>query len=115
MRGVDSVASTNPWIKYFLDYDPIPTARRVKVPTLILQGATDQQVTAEQAEALGAAIRAGGNRDVTVRVFPAANHLFVQDSSGNPAGYTRLPTSQIRGDVIGTLTEWLASKARGKR
>jgi hypothetical protein len=115
MRGVDSVASTNPWIKYFLDYDPIPTARRVKVPTLILQGATDQQVTAEQAEALGAAIREGGTRDVTVRVFPAANHLFVQDSSGNPAGYPRLPTGQIRGDVIGTLTEWLASQARGKR
>ena len=115
MHGVDSVAATNPWIKYFLDYDPIQTAHRVRVPTLILQGATDQQVTAEQAEALGTAMRAGGNKDVTVRVFAAANHLFIQDSTGNPAGYSRLPTSQVRGDVIGTLTEWLMSRTRGKQ
>lgn len=110
LRGLDSVATTNPWIKYFLDYDPIPTARRVKVPALVLQGATDQQVTAGQAEALGAAMRAGGNKDVTVRVFPEANHLFIQDTSGNPAGYSRLPSGQIRGDVIGVLTEWLARR-----
>ncbi|HEX9164785.1 MAG TPA: alpha/beta fold hydrolase [Gemmatimonadales bacterium] len=115
LHGVDSVAATSPWIKYFLDYDPLPTARRVRVPTLILQGATDQQITAEQAETLGAAIRSGGNADVTVQVFADANHLFIEDPSGNPAGYTRLTTGEIRGDVIKVLTEWLARRAREAR
>ena len=115
LQGVDSVAATSPWIKYFLDYDPLPTARRVRVPTLILQGATDQQITAEQAEALGAAIRSGGNADVTVQVFADANHLFIEDPTGNPAGYTRLATGEIRGDVIKVLTEWLARRAREAR
>jgi dienelactone hydrolase len=115
MQLVDSMAATGPWLKFFLDYDPIATAKRVKVATLILQGATDQQVTAEQANALAAAIRSGGNQDVTVKVFPDANHLFVQDPSGNPSGYTSLATGQIRGDVIATLTEWLGRKLAGRR
>lgn len=115
MVGVDSMAANNPWFRYFLDYDPVPTARRVRIPTLILQGATDQQVTAEQAESLAAAIRSGGNQDVTVRVFADANHLFIDDPSGNPAGYWQLKTGEIRGDVIAVLTDWLARNTRGGR
>ena len=109
LRGIDSVAQSSPWIKFFLDYDPLATAARVKVPTLILQGATDQQVTQEQAEALGNAIRTGGNRDVTVQVFDDANHLFVNDPSGNPQGYAAL-SGQIRGDVIASLVTWLKAR-----
>jgi hypothetical protein len=112
MAGLDSVAAGNPWIRYFLEYDPLPTAQRVRVPTLILQGGTDQQVTAEQAEALGDAIRSGGNRNVTVRVFEKANHLFIEDPSGDPSGYSRLASGSIRGDVIAALTEWLARQVR---
>jgi len=111
-QQVDSMAASNPWVKYFLDYDPLATARKVRVPTLILQGATDQQVTAVQAEALGEAIRSGGNRNVTVRVFPETNHLFILDPSGNPSGYSALGTGQIRPEVIAALTEWLARTLR---
>jgi uncharacterized protein len=110
LRGIDSVAQVNPWIKFFLDYDPLVTAAKVRVPSLILQGGTDQQVTAEQAEELGKVMRGGGNRDVTVHVFPNANHLFVEDPSGNPSGYATLPSSQIRSDVIDTLVTWLRAK-----
>jgi len=107
LRMLDSATASNRWIAWFADYDPKLAAARVRVPTLILHGATDRQVTADQAEELGAAIRAGGNRDVTVVVFPDANHLFVQDPDGNPAGYSNLPEAEIRGDVIGTLVAWL--------
>ena len=40
---------------------------------------------------MGAAMRAGGNRDVTVRVFPQLNHLFVvSPTDGSPAEYAAL-------------------------
>lgn len=107
-QSVDSLAASSAWVRFFLDYDPLATARKVRVPVLILQGATDQQVTADQAEALGAAFRSGGNREVTVRVFPETNHLFILDPSGNPAGYATLGTAQIRPEVIGELVGWLA-------
>ena len=110
LAAFDSAASKSVWTRFFLTYDPIPTARKVKVPALILQGQTDQQVTFEQAGKLAGAIRGGGNRDVTVRVFPEMNHLFIHDPDGNPSGYTRLPTNRMSSEVLGALADWLAIK-----
>jgi dipeptidyl aminopeptidase/acylaminoacyl peptidase len=107
---LDSSAKAVPWIHYFLDYDPIATAKRVKQPVLILQGATDRQVTPEQGPELAAAFRAGGNRDVTLRVFPSTNHLFLTDAFGNPSGYATLASKNVRTDVLGTLADWLATR-----
>jgi alpha-beta hydrolase superfamily lysophospholipase len=106
----EASAQRDVWTKFFLTYDPIPTARKVKVPALILQGQTDQQVTFEQAEKLGAAMRSGGNRDVTVHVFPELNHLFIHDPDGNPAGYAKLPTNKMSSEVLGVIADWLALK-----
>ena len=111
-RIVDSMAVRTPWLRFFLDYDPLPTARRVRQPVLVLQGATDQQVTADQAPELAAAIRAGGNRDVTLRVFPGLNHLMIPDPLGMPAGYAGLPSHNVAPQVLGTLADWLAEKLR---
>lgn len=109
---LDSSANAVPWIRFFLDYDPIATAKRVKQPVLILQGATDRQVTPEQGPALATAFRAGGNRDVTFKVFPSTNHLFLADPNGNPSGYAALPSKTVRADVLGTIADWLAVRLR---
>jgi fermentation-respiration switch protein FrsA (DUF1100 family) len=74
---------------------------------LILNGGTDQQVTPEQAEELAVAIRSGGNPDVTVKVFPDLNHLFLYDPVGYPGGYGRLTRSAVEPVVIATAVEWL--------
>ena len=105
---LDSSATVVPWIHFFLDYDPIATAKRVKQPVLILQGATDRQVTPEQGPELAAAFRSGGNRDVTLKIFPSTNHLFLADPVGNPSGYATLPSKNVRSDVLGTLADWLS-------
>ena len=107
---VDSLAASSAWLRFFADYDPLATARRVRAPTLILQGATDQQVSAEQARELADAMRAAGNRDVTLRVFPDVDHLFLADPVGNPARYTALPTRRVDRAVLGALADWLAEE-----
>jgi dipeptidyl aminopeptidase/acylaminoacyl peptidase len=109
---LDSSANAVPWMHFFLDYDPIATARRVKQPVLILQGATDRQVTPDQGPELAAAFRGGGNRDVTLKVFPSTNHLFLTDPIGNPSGYASLPSKNVRPDVLGTIADWLAERLR---
>lgn len=106
-RAADSVFSTPGWFRFWADYDPVPTARRVRVPTLILQGNTDRQVTPDQATALAAAMRAGGNRNVTVRTFPRLNHLMLDDASGDAKGYENLPSHAVRRDFLGVLADWL--------
>jgi dienelactone hydrolase len=107
---LDSAAKTMPWIQFFLDYDPIATAKRVKQPVLILQGATDRQVTPEQAPALAAAFRSGGNRDVTMRIFPSTDHLFLADVTGNPSGYASLSSKNLRPEVLGAIADWLVAR-----
>lgn len=109
-RALDSSTAENGWLRFFLTHDPVATARRVRAPVLILQGATDRQVTPDQAPELAAAFRAGGNRDVTVRIFPGTNHLFLADASGNPSGYSTLPAREISREILGVIADWLTAR-----
>ena len=112
--ALDSAAKNDVWFRYFLTYDPIPTAKRVKTPTIILQGEKDQQVTFEQANKLAAAMKAGGNKDVTVKVVPNLNHLFIPDSIGNPSGYAQLKTNKMSSEVLGAMADWLVVRFSAK-
>jgi hypothetical protein len=60
--------------------DPVAEARRLPVPLLVLQGATDIQVSVADAEALRAA-----RPDAGVHILPDANHLFVHITTTEPA------------------------------
>jgi uncharacterized protein len=103
----DSILASSPWMQFFGAYDPLPTARRLTVPVLVLQGRTDRQVTPEQADTLASAMRRAGNRQVTLRVFPQTNHLFLRDSLGWAGGYSALPDTRLPGEITGTVAEWL--------
>ena len=113
-HSVDSAAKAPGWQGFFLNYDPKPTAARVRARVLILQGETDRQVPPSEAERLGAAFRGGVSPSVTVRMFPTTNHLFVEDSSGAFADstgrlrYPLLPSLRVRKAVLGVIAEWLA-------
>ncbi len=103
--------SSSAWMRWFRAYDPLPTARRVRQPVLILQGAVDRQVSAGQADTLAAAMREAGNRDVTARVFPHLNHLFlVSPTDGSPSEYPALKDTAIGRDVLDTLADWLVRR-----
>lgn len=110
----EQMADANPWLRFWLDYDPLPTARRLRVPVLVLQGSTDRQVPAEQAAELAAAIRAGGDEDVTVRVFPDLDHLFLHDPVGTAglAEYAALPSKEVPAEVLTTLGDWLRKRLK---
>jgi alpha-beta hydrolase superfamily lysophospholipase len=103
----DSAFRAPGWLHFFADYDPLPTARRVRAPTLVLQGETDRQVPPAEARAIAAAMRAAGNRRVTLRTFPRMNHLMVDDPSGDPLAYRALPNLRVRKDFLGALADWL--------
>jgi dienelactone hydrolase len=115
-RSADSLALTQPWTKFFFDYDPSATARRVRTPVLILQGETDTQVPPSEAAKLADAFRAGGNTRVTVRMFPETDHLFLADPNGAFADasgelrYGTLPSLRVRKEVLGAIADWLVSE-----
>jgi dienelactone hydrolase len=112
-KRIDAMAAADPWMKFFLTYDPAATMRRVKTPVLILTGSRDQQAVPEQVALMEAAFKEGGNKDVTARVLPDVNHLFVQDTDGFPGNYAKLPAPlMIRDDVVGMVADWLTQRLR---
>ncbi|MCM3901851.1 MAG: alpha/beta fold hydrolase [Pyrinomonadaceae bacterium] len=112
-KKIDAMMAADPWMKFFLTYDPAPTMRRVKTPVLILTGSRDQQAVPEQVALQEAAFKEGGNKDVTARVLPDLNHLFVQDTDGFPLNYAKLPPPvMMRTDVVGMIGDWLAQRLR---
>ena len=118
LRQAESFLNTPvAYLRQAKDYDPLPTARRVRQPVLILQGAVDRQVSAGQADTLAAAMRAGGNRDVTVRVFPRLNHLFLVSPSGTgaPTEYASLTDAAVPQEVLDAMADWLAAKLAPQR
>ena len=107
------MAAADPWMKFFFEYDPAATMRKVKTPVLILTGSRDQQAVPEQNPKIEAAFKEGGNKDVTARVLPDLNHLFVHDTDGFPANYAKLPAPiTIQADVIQMITDWLVKRLR---
>ncbi len=100
------------WWQHALIWDPLPVARRVAGPVLILHGETDRNVPVAHAEILAAAIREGGNRDVTVRILPGHNHLFLEDPDGFFRRYGELleHTNQLSDGVPALIADWLVAR-----
>jgi dipeptidyl aminopeptidase/acylaminoacyl peptidase len=107
-QEVNVAASVEKWRQWSQDRDPLPTARRVRCPVLILQGLTDRAVPPDDARLLEQEIRNGGNERVTVRFFETVNHHFQRDPVGAREGYDRLPTQNLAPEFLEAISDWLA-------
>ena len=57
-----------------------------------------------------AAFKEAGNKDVTARVLPDLNHLFVQDTDGFPRNYSKLPAPvMVHTSVLELIADWLTT------
>jgi fermentation-respiration switch protein FrsA (DUF1100 family) len=98
----------SPWFRYFLNYDPRPALAGVKVPVLALNGAKDTQVDpAQNLPAIEAALRKGGDRDVTVKVMPGLNHLFQPCKTGEVSEYLSIEQTMAP-EVLDLIADWIA-------
>ena len=92
-----------------IDYDPVPVLKQVRCPVLALFGGLDLLVPGEKNRAIWeAALKAGGNRDHTLRVFPAGNHLQWEAARG-----TMREMPGLKRFVPGyaeTITEWVLKR-----
>lgn len=96
-----------PWFRSFLQHDPAPVLEKVRCPILALFGELDLQVPAmENKEALLQATAKGGNRTVTVKVLPKANHLYQEAKTGSPVEYPSLPKAFVPG-LLDSIAAWI--------
>ncbi len=98
----------NPWMRYFLAFDPRPALTAIKVPVLALNGELDVQVDVDQnLTAIAAALEKGGNRKVTVHRLPNHNHLFQHAKTGLVNEYAIEET--ISPEVLDLIRDWVLS------
>ncbi|WP_282144500.1 alpha/beta hydrolase family protein [Cellulophaga baltica] len=78
----------NPWMQFFIKYNPTPTLEKVKCPVLVLNGEKDLQVPAKiNLEAIEEALEKAGNKNVTTKELSNLNHLFQECETGLPSEY----------------------------
>ena len=115
MKGLRVAVLTgkaNPWFAFFLEYMPLPTAKQVTCPVLILHGDKDAHVPVEHANYLAQAMRSSGNPDVTVRIFKDIDHPFLPDKDGRKSGYLKLlrKGAKVPDTVLDTISEWFVER-----
>jgi pimeloyl-ACP methyl ester carboxylesterase len=78
----------HPWFLFFLEHDPRPVLRKVRVPVLALCGEKDLQVDPDQnLPEITKALEQGGNTDFTAKEMPGLNHMFQRAETGSLSEY----------------------------
>ena len=111
-QEINVAASVEKWRPWSQDRDPLPTARRVRCPVLILQGTTDRAVAPEEAALRARTIRGAGNTRVTLKVFESVNHHFQVDPVGATDRYDDLPSQALAPQFLETISSWLSETLR---
>lgn len=71
------------FLRRVIDYDPVPALKRVRCPVLAIFGGLDLLVPAGKNRAVWeSALKAAGNRDDSIRLFPAGDHLLWEAGKG---------------------------------
>jgi fermentation-respiration switch protein FrsA (DUF1100 family) len=98
-------AFTDPWMRFFLAYDPAPALENLDIPILALIGSLDVQVSAEEnIPALEAALEDNG--DATVADLEGLNHLFQNAETGAVSEYARIEETFSQ-EAIDLITAWI--------
>jgi uncharacterized protein len=115
--GVDSEmieqsirVSTTPWFRSLIRQDPAVYLRGVKIPVLALFGEKDFQVEPRvNAEAVRAALTAGGNPNHEVRSLPGLNHLFQHAGTGSIEEYSTIEET-FAPEALDTIGNWIGAR-----
>lgn len=99
---------TNPWLRYFLNYNPAAALERVNCPVLALYGERDLQVLPEQnAPELELAFKRAHNKRVTILVLPRLNYLFQTAKTGLGSEYAIIPEDMSE-SALHDISHWLS-------
>jgi uncharacterized protein len=102
------------FIRRLYFYDPAPTLRQLKVPTLAILGELDTNILPDKNRtAWETALKSSGNRDYTLVILPKADHLMLEAKTGSnqemPSLHRFVPA------YLTTIDQWLAAHLRSFR
>jgi pimeloyl-ACP methyl ester carboxylesterase len=102
---------TNPWLRFFLNYNPATALEHVNSPVLALYGGRDLEVIAEQnAPEMDRTLKKAHNRHATVLVLPDLNYMFQKAKTGLGSEYQTIP-EDISEVALHDIGLWLSRTA----
>ena len=102
----------SPWWRYALTLDNKAVLMKVNCPVLALYGELDQQVNPDNnIPVIEEILKAGSNKNITVKEFPGLNHLFQTANTGSEYEYIRIEET-ISPQVLRAITDWILKQAR---
>lgn len=103
-------AVAQPWLRWFLSYDPRPTLANVRCPVLAIGGSKDLQVPATvNLAGIKAALHA--NPDATIVEVPGLNHLFQTASTGSVSEYAEIEET-VSPIALGIVGDWIVNRTK---
>ncbi len=105
-------ALLSPWFRFFINYDPAPTLKRVRCPVLALIGEKDLQVPARvNLEAIKKALSQAGNKNFKVMELPGLNHLFQAAQTGSPSEYANIEET-MSPKMLKITADWILAQTK---
>lgn len=98
----------DPWMTYFISYEPSASLQKVTCPVLCLNGEKDLQVPPKvNLAAIQESLSAAGNAKVRVKEMPGLNHLFQECTTGSPDEYRTIEQT-FSPKALKEIEDWLA-------
>ena len=99
-----------PWMRYFLNADPLPALQALKCPVLDVNGGQDLNIVpAINLPPIRAAL--AQNSDATVRELPGLNHLLQTVPPGQAPGYGAIEETMAPA-ALALIVDWVAAHAK---
>ena len=97
----------NPWINWFIDYDPSDDIRQTRCPVFALNGDCDCQVISTLCLPAFQRLLPTSKKN-RIKQYPGLNHLFQHSATGVPTEYGEIEET-IAPEVLSDIAEWINS------
>lgn len=102
----------SPWMRFFLRFDPKVALAKTHCPVLAINGEKDVQVIPkENLPVIEKILKDNGNRDVTTKAIPNANHLFQTCNTGMVDEYSQIEET-VAPSVLQLVSDWIVQHSK---
>ena len=109
---IDNLVSsrTNPWIRYFYNYNPADELLKITIPVLALYGSKDTQVPPKyHLQPVKEALKNSQSKNYEVVLIPGLNHLFQESKTGHIAEYPQIEQT-LSPIVLEKISRWILNE-----
>jgi pimeloyl-ACP methyl ester carboxylesterase len=105
-------ASTKPWNRYFLQYNPADEFEKLQIPVLSINGSKDTQVDAKiNQTGIKNALVKGNNKDYKIVELEGLNHFFQECETGKMNEYRKIDQT-FSPKALKVVADWVLSKVK---